>query len=110
MKTQVINLSEPRAQDHFPAYVALYSSAEHNPFLLSPTAMRWSQRITLARLEDCRPFWLLQKKKLRCKLADMFAPLLRHHCGEQYIAVAAGGNFQLGFPYGDIIAIFKLHK
>jgi len=30
--------------------------------------------------------------------------------GEQYIAVAAGGNFQLGFPYGDIIAIFKLHK
>jgi hypothetical protein len=87
MKTQVINLSEPRAQDHFPAYVALYSSAEHNPFLLSPTAMRWSQRITLARLEDCRPFWLAQKKKLRCKLADMFAPLLRHHCGEQYIAV-----------------------
>jgi alcohol dehydrogenase (cytochrome c) len=28
--------------------------------------------------------------------------------GEQYIAVAAGGNFQLGFPYGDTIAIFKL--
>ncbi len=30
--------------------------------------------------------------------------------GEQYIAVAAGGNFQLGFPYGDAIAIFKLPK
>jgi alcohol dehydrogenase (cytochrome c) len=28
--------------------------------------------------------------------------------GEQYIAVAAGGNFQLGFPYGDTLAIFKL--
>lgn len=30
--------------------------------------------------------------------------------GEQYIAVAAGGNFQLGFPYGDVVAIFKLRK
>jgi len=28
--------------------------------------------------------------------------------GQQYVAVAAGGNFQLTFPYGDIIAIFKL--
>jgi glucose dehydrogenase len=28
--------------------------------------------------------------------------------GVQYIAVAAGGNFQLGYPYGDAIAIFKL--
>ena len=28
--------------------------------------------------------------------------------GVQYIAVAAGGNFQLSFPYGDSIAIFKL--
>jgi len=28
--------------------------------------------------------------------------------GEQYIAVAAGGNFQLSFPYGDALAIFKL--
>jgi PQQ-dependent dehydrogenase (methanol/ethanol family) len=28
--------------------------------------------------------------------------------GQQYIAVAAGGNFQLGFPYGDTVAIFKL--
>jgi PQQ-dependent dehydrogenase (methanol/ethanol family) len=28
--------------------------------------------------------------------------------GEQYIAVAAGGNFQLTFPYGDTLAIFKL--
>ena len=28
--------------------------------------------------------------------------------GEQYIAVAAGGNFQLSYPYGDVVAIFKL--
>lgn len=28
--------------------------------------------------------------------------------GEQYIAVAAGGNFQLDFPLGDAVAIFKL--
>ncbi len=28
--------------------------------------------------------------------------------GQQYIAVAAGGNFQLSFPYGDTVAIFKL--
>lgn len=28
--------------------------------------------------------------------------------GEQYVAVAAGGNFQLSFPYGDTVAIFKL--
>ncbi|GAC1581827.1 MAG: hypothetical protein NVS3B7_17060 [Candidatus Elarobacter sp.] len=30
--------------------------------------------------------------------------------GQQYIAVAAGGNFQLSFPYGDTIAIFKLNN
>ncbi len=30
--------------------------------------------------------------------------------GVQYVAVAAGGNFQMGFPYGDTIAIFKLTK
>lgn len=28
--------------------------------------------------------------------------------GQEYIAVAAGGNFQLGYPYGDSVAIFKL--
>jgi PQQ-dependent dehydrogenase (methanol/ethanol family) len=28
--------------------------------------------------------------------------------GAQYIAVAAGGNFQMGFAYGDTLAIFKL--
>ncbi|MGB8622800.1 MAG: PQQ-binding-like beta-propeller repeat protein [Paracoccaceae bacterium] len=28
--------------------------------------------------------------------------------GQQYIAVAAGGNFQLGYPRGDVVAIFKV--
>jgi PQQ-dependent dehydrogenase (methanol/ethanol family) len=28
--------------------------------------------------------------------------------GQQYVAVAAGGNFQLDYPLGDAIAIFKL--
>lgn len=28
--------------------------------------------------------------------------------GQQYVAVAAGGNFQLTYPYGDVVAIFKL--
>jgi alcohol dehydrogenase (cytochrome c) len=28
--------------------------------------------------------------------------------GEQYIAVAAGGNFQMSYPYGDTLAIFKM--
>jgi glucose dehydrogenase len=28
--------------------------------------------------------------------------------GQQYIAVAAGGNFQLDYALGDAIAIFKL--
>ena len=28
--------------------------------------------------------------------------------GAQYVAVAAGGNFQLGYSYGDAIAIFRL--
>ena len=30
--------------------------------------------------------------------------------GRQYVAVAAGGNFQLKFPRGDVIAIFRLPK
>jgi alcohol dehydrogenase (cytochrome c) len=28
--------------------------------------------------------------------------------GKQYIAVAAGGNFQLNYPLGDAVAIFAL--
>jgi glucose dehydrogenase len=30
--------------------------------------------------------------------------------GVQYTAVAAGGDFQLSYPLGDAIAIFRLGK
>ncbi|HTU54347.1 MAG TPA: PQQ-binding-like beta-propeller repeat protein [Acetobacteraceae bacterium] len=30
--------------------------------------------------------------------------------GREYIAVAAGGNFQIGYPLGDAVAIFTLSK
>jgi PQQ-dependent dehydrogenase (methanol/ethanol family) len=41
--------------------------------------------------------------------AGVNAPPMSYEVGgQQYIAVAAGGNFQLSFAYGDAIAIFKL--
>ena len=94
MKTRIIDLSELRGGDDFPAYAAIFSTTADNPFLLSPTAMRWSDDITLSRLEDCRQFWIEQKKKLRCKLTELFDPLLRHHCGDDYIAVFATHPWQ----------------
>jgi PQQ-dependent dehydrogenase (methanol/ethanol family) len=43
--------------------------------------------------------------------AGVNAPPITYEVGRtQYFAVAAGGNFQLGFPYGDTLAIFKLAK
>ncbi|HTA37440.1 MAG TPA: PQQ-binding-like beta-propeller repeat protein [Candidatus Acidoferrales bacterium] len=43
--------------------------------------------------------------------AGVNAPPITYEVGgTQYVAVAAGGNFQLGFPYGDTLAIFKLAK
>jgi alcohol dehydrogenase (cytochrome c) len=43
--------------------------------------------------------------------AGVNAPPITYEAGgTQYVAVAAGGNFQLGFPYGDTLAIFKLAK
>lgn len=30
--------------------------------------------------------------------------------GHQYVAVAAGGNFQLSYPRGDVLAIFRLNQ
>jgi alcohol dehydrogenase (cytochrome c) len=35
-------------------------------------------------------------------------PITYEVAGEQYIAVAAGGNFQMTYPLGDVLAIFKL--
>ncbi len=87
MQTRIIDLAELRAGDDFPAYAAIFSTTPGNPFVLSPTAMRWSEQISLSRLSDCKSFWLNQKKKLRCKLIDLFMPLLQYHYGEDYIAV-----------------------
>jgi PQQ-dependent dehydrogenase (methanol/ethanol family) len=43
--------------------------------------------------------------------AGVNAPPITYQVGgQQYIAVAAGGNFQLGFPYGDTVAIFRLNS
>jgi len=30
--------------------------------------------------------------------------------GEQFVAVAAGGNFQLGYPLGSAVFVFGLPK
>src|SRR5439155_1158989 len=38
------------------------------------------------------------------------APISFEVDGEQFIAVAAGGNFQLRFPYGDGVFVFGLPK
>ncbi len=37
-------------------------------------------------------------------------PIAYSVAGREYIAVAAGGNFQLSYPYGDTVAIFALSK
>ena len=87
IKTRIIDLAELRGQYEFPTYAAIYSSTPSNAFTLSPTAMRWSEAITLSRLDDCKTFWLNQKKKLRCKLTELFDPLLQYHYGEDYVAV-----------------------
>lgn len=85
--TRVIDLAELRAGDEFPAYAAVYSNKDANPHLLSASVMRWSDEVTLSRLDQCRLFWLRQKKKLHCKLGDLFEPLLACHHGEDYVAV-----------------------
>ena len=38
------------------------------------------------------------------------APMAFALDGQEYIAVAAGGNFQLSYPYGDAVIIFGLPK
>lgn len=87
IQASVIDLAELRGRNEFPAYAAIYSSSPDHLFALSPTVMRWSESISLSRLEDCKSFRLNQKKKLRCKLKDLFDPLLKYHYGEDYVAV-----------------------
>ncbi len=38
------------------------------------------------------------------------APMTFTHGGEQFVAVACGGNFQLSYPLGDAIIVFGLPK
>ena len=38
------------------------------------------------------------------------APMSFTHGGEQFVAVACGGNFQLSFPLGDAVLVFGLPK
>jgi alcohol dehydrogenase (cytochrome c) len=38
------------------------------------------------------------------------APMTFTHGGEQFIAVACGGNFQLSYPLGDAVIVFGLPK
>lgn len=92
--TKVIDLAELRAGDEFPVYAAIYNPESASPFVLSPTAMRWGDNLYLSRLDDCKFFWLDQKKKLRCKLADLFEPLLQHHYGENFVAVFGNHPWQ----------------
>ena len=75
--TKVIDLAELRAGDEFPVYAAIYNPESASPFVLSPTAMRWGDNLYLNRLDDCKFFWLDQKKKLRCKLTDLFENIER---------------------------------
>ena len=92
--TKVIDLAELRAGDEFPVYAAIYNPESASPFVLSPTAMRWGDNLYLNRLDDCKFFWLDQKKKLRCKLADLFEPLLQHYYGEDFVAVFGNHPWQ----------------
>ena len=92
---QVIRLNQLTEADDFPAYVAIYSEQiTANPFALSPTAMQWSDRILLCRVNDCEQFWLAQKQKYACDLEQLLDPILRYHYGANYIAVFANHPWQ----------------
>jgi hypothetical protein len=59
-----------------------------------------------------KPLTKTGKKLWRYNLgAGVNAPPIAYEVkGKQYVAVAAGGNYQLNFPRGDIIAIYSLSK
>ncbi len=48
--------------------------------------------------------------RFQCGAGVNAAPISFEVDGEQFIAVAAGGNFQLGYRYGDAIFVFGLPK
>ena len=87
LNASVIDIGELRRADEFPSYAAICADVDANPFVLSPSAMAWEPRVSLNRLVDCSRFWLAQKKKLRCKLTELFEPVLRYHYGDEFLAV-----------------------
>jgi len=91
---RIVDLAELRGSDDFPCWAAVYCPGQDKPYVLSPSAMRWSEDVLLSRPGECRAFWLAQKKKLRCKLSDLFTPLLRHHYGDAFIAVLGDHPWQ----------------
>ncbi|MGH7539057.1 MAG: pyrroloquinoline quinone-dependent dehydrogenase [Gemmatimonadales bacterium] len=48
--------------------------------------------------------------QFQCGAGVNAAPSVFSVDGEQFVAVAAGGNFQLGFPLGDAVFVFGLPK
>jgi glucose dehydrogenase len=48
--------------------------------------------------------------KFQCGAGVNAAPAVFQVDGDEYIAVAAGGNFQLSFPLGDAVMVFGLPK
>jgi len=48
--------------------------------------------------------------QFQCGAGVNSAPMAYQIDGEEYIAVAAGGSFQLNYPYGDSLYVFKLAR
>ena len=82
--SDVIDLS---GVEGFPAYAAIHASTFHNPNLLSPAVMRWSDEVLLVRLADCQTFWINQKKKQHSSLPALFSSVLEEQLAKDYIAV-----------------------
>ncbi|MGZ3506326.1 MAG: outer membrane protein assembly factor BamB family protein [Vulcanimicrobiaceae bacterium] len=48
--------------------------------------------------------------QFQCGAGVNSAPMAYEMDGEEYIAVASGGSFQLSYPYGDSLYVFKVMK
>ena len=93
--SHVIQLDQLSVQDEFPAYVAIYSDQSiGNPFVLSPTVMRWSEQVLICKVNNCEQFWLTQQQKSASNLEQLFERVLAHHFGNRYIAVFANHPWQ----------------
>jgi len=94
--SQVIQLDQLSAQDEFPAYVAIYAEQlSGNPFVLSPTVMRWSEQVLICRVNDCEQFWLAQQQKSACDLSNYLR-------GYSFIISATGISQYLQITPGSV--------